>query len=172
MTPGPSVGVTTPSGAGVFNTRGAGLTLQAHRALATAEAGLRQRSTIQRFLRFLVVGAGAAVCYLGTLALVVDGLGGSLFAGLTAAFAVGTLVSYLGNTLWSFGALMAPDNMVRFLVVTLLGLGANLGIGWLLEQMGLHHLLIGLIILVVVPLLNFVGHHFWTYGPPPGEPGQ
>ncbi|MCP8936947.1 GtrA family protein [Alsobacter sp. SYSU M60028] len=123
------------------------------------------RGLLAKALRFGVVGVVSSFFYVGTMAACVDGFGTSATLGAVAAFLVGTAISYVGNTLWSFGAQASPGNAGRFLVVTLAGLGLNLALAWTLETAGLHYLVIALVILMIVPVFNFVCHNAWTYRP-------
>jgi putative flippase GtrA len=130
---------------------------------------LRQRfladpALARRFMTFLAVGGFSAVAYVATMAVVVDLIGASAVAGAIAAFLIGTVLSYAGNTWLSFGAAPNAGNAARFLVVVLVGLGLNWLMAWTMERMGFHHLAIALIILTTVPIINFVGHEFWTFG--------
>lgn len=116
-----------------------------------------------RAFRFLLIGGITAVCYIGTMALMVDVMNTSATVGAVVAFIVGTIVSYLGNSLYTFDAALGGRAMSRFVVVVLFGLISNVGIAWLLEGFGFHHLLISLVILVIVPVQNFVLHETWTF---------
>ena len=104
-----------------------------------------------------------AVCYIGTMAFMVDVMSTSATAGAVVAFIVGTIVSYLGNSLYTFDVALNGIAMIRFVVVVLFGLISNVGIAWLLEGLGFHHLLISLVILVIVPVQNFILHEIWTF---------
>lgn len=138
------------------------LNSEATSAVSTPAAALaRLRSRL--WLRFLVVGIVSSLGYVVTMAVCVGSLGWRPTGGAVAAFAAGTLVSYLGNTCWTFGAAPTPRNLVRFSIVVAVGLLLNVAIAWSLEQLGLHHLIISLAVLTVVPIFNFVGHRFWTY---------
>ncbi len=128
------------------------------------ESGYRTgRPRVERVLRFLLIGGITAVCYIGTMALMVEVMSTSATVGAVVAFIVGTIVSYLGNSLYTFDAALGGLAMTRFVVVVLFGLISNVGIAWLLEGFGFHHLLISLVILVIVPVQNFVLHEMWTF---------
>lgn len=127
------------------------------------EASPPGKDLLKRAFRFGVVGVVSSLFYVLTMAAMVDGLGTSATLGAFAAFLVGTAISYAGNTVWSFEARASAGNAGRFLAVTLVGLGLNMLIAWGLEAAGFHYLLIALVILVVVPVFNFIGHHSWTY---------
>lgn len=79
------------------------------------------------------------------------------------AFIVATIFSYLANTLWSFSATINGKNFQRFTVVAVIGLFATMGLARLAELIGLPR--VGSVVLVVciMPLVNFSLHSFWTY---------
>lgn len=126
---------------------------------AAAPVALRPRL----WLRFLVVGIVSSLGYVVTMAVCVDALGWRPTGGAVAAFAMGTLISYLGNTWWTFDATPTSRNLLRFSMVVAIGLLINVAIASSFEQLGLHHLIISLAVLGVVPVFNFAGHRFWTY---------
>lgn len=67
------------------------------------ESGYRiGRPRAERALRFLLIGGITAVCYIGAMAFMVDVMSTSATAGAVVAFIVGTIVSYLGNSLYTF----------------------------------------------------------------------
>ena len=84
-------------------------------------------------------------------------------AATLVAFIIGALVSYGLNTRWTFEASLTPRNFVRFLVVTLIGLGLSMLIAWALNVIGIHYLLISLLIIILIPVWNFIAHGAWTY---------
>ena len=120
----------------------------------------------RQLIRFFMVGGLAAITYVAVMAIVVDGFGGRVLLGAFLAFVLATLVSFVGNALWSFGARPTPAKAVMFFVVNTVGLGLNMLIAWLLERAGVHYLLISLTVLIVVPLFNFAGHRLITFARP------
>ena len=58
----------------------------------------------RQLIRFFLVGGIAAITYVAVMAVVVDGFGGRVLLGAFLAFVLATLVSFVGNALWSFGA--------------------------------------------------------------------
>ena len=99
-------------------------------------------------------------------AAVVDGFGGRVLLGAFVAFVLVTLVSFVGNALWSFGARLTPTKSAMFFAVNAAGLCLNMLIAWLLERAGVHYLLISLAVLIVVPMFNFAGHRLITFARP------
>jgi putative flippase GtrA len=117
----------------------------------------------RQLIRFFMVGGLAAIAYVAVMAVVVDGFGGRVLLGAFLAFVLATLVSFVGNALWSFGARLTPAKAAMFFAVNTVGLGLNMLIAWLLERAGVHYLLISLTVLIVVPLFNFAGHRLITF---------
>jgi putative flippase GtrA len=122
---------------------------------------------------FLVVGlAATAVHALASLA-------ARDFAGLAPVKAtfVGYLcsvgVSYLGNARFTFGRpALHGAQFARFLVVSLLGLAANLGITWLLaNRLGWPFQAALAVVVVVIPTFSFVASKLWAFALPlPPQP--
>jgi putative flippase GtrA len=123
-------------------------------------------ATARQLIRFFVVGGGAAIAYVAVMAAVVDGFGGRVLLGAFLAFVLATLVSFVGNALWSFGARLTSAKAAMFFAVNTVGLCLNMLIAWLLERAGVHYLLISLTVLVVVPMFNFAGHRLITFARP------
>jgi len=120
----------------------------------------------RQLIRFFVVGGIAAVTYVAVMAAVVDGLGGRVLWAAFLAFVIATLVSFVGNALWSFGARLTAARATLFFAINTVGLVLNMLIAWLLERAGVHYLLISLTVLIVVPLFNFAGHRLITFARP------
>ena len=123
----------------------------------------RHSGLLRKVARFGVVGVVSSLFYVATMAALVEGLRTSATVGAVGAFCVGTAVSYIGNTVWSFEAQWNASSARKFVVVTLAGLVLNVALAYALKTAGLHYLVISLVILVIVPAFNFIGHNFWTY---------
>lgn len=106
-------------------------------------------------VRFLIIGGIAAACYVSTMTLMVDVVGTSATTGSVFGFAVGTIVSYVGNSLLTFEAPLSSASV--FVVVS------NVAIASSLERLGVHYMMISLVILVIVPAQNFILHEMWTF---------
>lgn len=133
------------------------------RVTVTALDTMVRRLMKARVVKFGVIGVFSSLAYVLTMAAFVDGLHVSVLMGAVVAFFVGAIVSYVGNTLWTFSAPLHGVTLVRFLIVTGLGFLINCALAYGLERMALHHLLISLIILTIVPVFNYLGHAWWTY---------
>ena len=120
-------------------------------------------SEITRITRFAVVGAGAFASYITVMTIAMDRFGADQVAGVFSGFIAGTFVSYFGNTLFSFGVRPTASNSVKFWIVTLVGLGLNLLLAFVCQHLGVPPLATALSIFIIVPVLNYLGHRFWTY---------
>lgn len=79
------------------------------------------------------------------------------------AFVVATAFSYVVNTLWSFSTQMSRRNLQRFLVVAVIGLFAAMALARLAELVGLPPLGSVVVVVGVMPFVNFALHACWTY---------
>jgi len=79
------------------------------------------------------------------------------------AFLVATAFSYVVNTLWSFSTDINLRNFQRFIVVAVLGLCAAMGLARLAELVGLPPLGSVVLVVCVMPFVNFGLHSLWTY---------
>ena len=79
------------------------------------------------------------------------------------AFVVATLVSYLINTVWTFGEQVEHRTLVRFILVSIVGLMLSIVIAGACERVGLNNLKGVLMVVLMVPPLTFLLHSVVTY---------
>lgn len=79
------------------------------------------------------------------------------------AFIVATSFSYVVNTLWSFSATMTRQNLSRFITVAIIGLLAAMLLAKLGELIGLPPMGSVLLVVCVMPLVNYGLHSAYTY---------
>ncbi len=79
------------------------------------------------------------------------------------AFVVATAFSYVVNTVWSFSTEMNRRNFQRFIVVAVIGLFAAMALARLAELTGLPPLGGVVLVVCVMPFVNFGLHSLWTY---------
>ena len=119
----------------------------------------------QQLGKFCVVGAVGYLINLAVYdALLHEGLHYLLAA--TCSFLVAVTSNYTWNRLWTFRELRGHVGVqgMRFFVVSLAALGANLFVLHLLiVDGGLGKLLAQAIAIVVVTPLNFVGNKLWSF---------
>jgi putative flippase GtrA len=79
------------------------------------------------------------------------------------AFIVSTIFSYFINTLWSFSSLLHKKNLIRFCLVSLIGLSLAMSLSALAQQYGLDYWYGIFLVVSFVPLVTFLLHNYWTY---------
>ena len=136
-------------------------------ARARAEAALRARRNWEQLGQFCAVGAVGYLINLAVYALALhEGVHYLLAA--TASFLVAVLNNYWLNRHWTFRdrrAGVAVQGM-RFFVISLASLGANLLVLHVLIRLGLGKLVGQAVAIVLVTPLNFVGNKLWSFGRP------
>ncbi len=128
-------------------------------------AALRRRANWEQLARFCVVGAIGYVVNLTVYTLLLRGAGLHYTAAAIGSFVVAVTNNYVWNRLWTFrrsrGRVVAQG--ARFLVVSLLALGANLAVLGLLVAVGLGEVLAQAVAIVLVTPVNFVGNKLWSF---------
>jgi putative flippase GtrA len=129
-----------------------------------AGVALRDRRNWEQLGQFCAVGAVGYVINLGVYtALLHAGL--HYLVAATGSFLVAVSSNYLLNRWWTFRehrAGVAAQGM-RFFVVSLASLGANLAVLHVLITLGLGKLVGQAIAIVLVTPLNFVGNKLWSF---------
>lgn len=129
-----------------------------------AHTMLRTRRHWVQLAKFCVVGAiGYGINVAVYTALLHAGLHYLLAA--TCSFAVAATSNYTWNRLWTFHDRRGHVGVqgMRFLVVSLAALGANLLVLHLLITFGTGKLVGQAIAIVVVTPLNFIGNKLWSF---------
>jgi putative flippase GtrA len=134
-------------------------------------AALRARRNWEQLAQFCVVGAVGYLINLGVYALLLhEGLHYLLAA--TLSFLVAVANNYWFNRHWTFRerkAGVAAQGM-RFFLISLASLGANLLVLHVLIRLGLGKLVGQAIAIVLVTPLNFVGNKLWSFRRPRDVP--
>jgi putative flippase GtrA len=115
--------------------------------------------------KFSAVGASGYVVNLAVYVALLRGAGLHYLGAATCSFLVAVTNNYLWNRLWTFRhqrGHFAYQGM-RFLVVALAALTANLLILRLLVAAGVGKILAQAIAIVLVTPLNFVGNKLWSF---------
>jgi len=125
---------------------------------------LRARDNWTQLAKFCVVGGVGYLINLGVYAaLLHEGLGYLVAA--TFSFLVAVTSNYTWNRLWTFRDRrrgVAAQGM-RFLVVALASLGANLAVLHVLISLGSGKLVGQAVAIVLVTPLNFIGNKLWSF---------
>ena len=121
------------------------------------------KEACRQALLFLFVGFGSSLSYSFTIVVLVELLGAGELLATAAGFAVGTAVSYVGNMKLTFNGEHAAGSLVKFIIVTGIGLILNIGIMHLALVAGLPYLCGIIGVLTTVPAFNFLGHKLWSF---------
>jgi putative flippase GtrA len=134
-------------------------------------AALTARRNWEQLAQFCVVGAVGYLINLGVYALLLhNGLHYLLAA--TLSFLVAVANNYWLNRHWTFRerkAGVAAQGM-RFFLISLASLGANLLVLHVLIRLGLGKLVGQAIAIVLVTPLNFIGNKLWSFRRPRDAP--
>ena len=125
---------------------------------------LRTRHNWEQLGKFCVVGAAGYAINLGVYAAVLSA-GVHYLVAATCSFLVAVSNNYLWNRVWTFRDQrrgVAAQGM-RFLVVSLASLGANLLVLHVLISAGTDKLVAQAIAIVLVTPLNFIGNKLWSF---------
>ena len=127
---------------------------------------LRRRHNWEQLVKFGIVGATGYLVNLGVYALLVQKAGVHYIPAAIASFVVAVTNNYLWNRIWTFRHQRGhfAYQGLRFFVVSLVTLGANLTILFALAQTGLGKVAAQAIAIVLVMPLNFLGNKLWSFG--------
>jgi putative flippase GtrA len=130
-----------------------------------AARALRHPQNWIELVKFSVVGATGYVLNLAVYVALLRGAGLHYVAAAVCSFAVAVTNNYTWNRHWTFrghrGHLYYQG--VRFLIVSLVALGANLLILHGLVAAGLGKITAQALAVVLVTPLNFVGNKLWSF---------
>lgn len=134
---------------------------------ARVGAALRRRHNWEQLVKFCIVGATGYAVNLLVYTVALHALGLHYLLAAVCSFLVAVTNNYSWNRLWTFRAQRGHVGYqgVRFLVVSILALGANLLVLHLLVTAGLDEVLAQAIAIVLVTPVNFVGNKLWSFGP-------
>ena len=134
-------------------------------------AALRARRNWEQLAQFCAVGAVGYLINLGVYALLLHESVHYLLAA-TLSFLVAVANNYWLNRHWTFRerkAGVAAQGM-RFFLISVASLGANLLVLHVLIRLGLGKLVGQAIAIVLVTPLNFVGNKLWSFRRPRDMP--
>jgi putative flippase GtrA len=135
--------------------------------LADSRAGLALRRSHNwvQLAKFCVVGGSGYVVNLAVYTLLLRGVGLHYLLAAVGSFLVAVTNNYLWNRVWTFRRQrghLAYQGM-RFLVVAVLALSANLVLLKALVSLGVGKIVAQAIAIVLVTPLNFVGNKLWSF---------
>ncbi len=133
---------------------------------------MRRKGELARFIKFCLVGASGVGVNMGLLWLLTEV--GGVFYLMSAAISIETsiITNFLLNNYFTFADRRQPGikslfkPLLKFNLVSLAGLGINLGILWLLtEALGIFYLLSNLVGIAAATLWNYLINNWWTWKP-------
>jgi len=131
---------------------------------------MKRKGELRRFLKFCLVGGSGVFVNMGLLWVLTEIAG--LFYLLSAAISIETSIisNFILNNQFTFrdrgssGVKSFFNRLVKFNLVSLVGLGINMGVLWLLtEVFGLYYLLSNLCGIAVATLWNYLVNTWWTW---------
>ncbi len=137
----------------------------AGRRRARARRALRARHNWIQLAKFCTVGASGYVVNLVVYTLLLRAAGLHYLLAATGSFLVAVTSNYTWNRLWTFRGQRGhvAYQGLRFLVVAVCALAANLAVLEGLVASGLPKIPAQAIAIVVVTPLNFVGNKLWSF---------
>jgi putative flippase GtrA len=130
-----------------------------------ANAALRRPANWRQLAKFCTVGATGYVVNLAVFSSLVLGAGVDHRLAATASFLVAVTNNYTWNRLWTFRGQRGhvAYQGIRFLIVAVCALIANLVVLETLVSVGLQKVPAQAIAIILVMPLNFVGNKLWSF---------
>ncbi|MBN1152422.1 MAG: glycosyltransferase [Dehalococcoidia bacterium] len=131
---------------------------------------MKRKGELVRFLKYCLVGGSGVFVNMGLLWLLTEV--GGLYYLVSAAISIETSIvtNFVLNDYFTFpdrrakGGKQLLARLAKFNLVSLAGLGLNLGVLWSLTSMvGLHYLLSNLCGIAVATLWNYLVNFWWTW---------
>jgi putative flippase GtrA len=126
---------------------------------------LRKRHNWEQLLKFCLVGASGYAVNLAVYTVLVKRADVHYIPAAIGSFVVAVTNNYTWNRHWTFRRLRGhvAYQGLRFLVVAVVTLGANIAILRLLVDLGIGKITAQAIAIVLVTPLNFVGNKLWSF---------
>jgi len=115
--------------------------------------------------RFMIIGVAASVVHVATASSFFYGMGTLPLSANFIGFLAAWILSFVGHYFWTFDkASTMRLAMPRFFLVSVLGLGLNQVIVWLVvNQLGKSFALAMIIVVLVIPATSFVLSKLWAF---------
>lgn len=126
---------------------------------------LRRRQNWTQLAKFCVVGASGYLINLAVYTALLKGADVDYHAAAACSFLVAAGNNYTWNRLWTFRGQrghFAYQGM-RFFVVSLAALGANLAVLHVLVALGVPKIPAEAVAIILVTPLNFLGNKLWSF---------
>jgi putative flippase GtrA len=133
--------------------------------LGPIRLAIRRRHNWVQLAKFCIVGASGYLVNLGVYTVLLKGAGLHYLWAAVCSFLVAVANNYTWNRMWTFRGRrghFAYQGM-RFLVVSVAALGANLLVLRVLVAIGTPKIPAQAIAIIVVTPLNFIGNKLWSF---------
>ena len=139
--------------------------VRASTAIARTRGALGRRQNWYQLFRFCLVGASGYVINLAVFITLLKGFDVHYLAAATCSFLVAVTNNYTWNRLWTFRGQRGhvAYQGLRFLIVSIVALDANLLILHGFVQLGVAKVLAQAMAIILVTPLNFVGNKLWSF---------
>jgi putative flippase GtrA len=119
-------------------------------------------------VKYCVVGASGYVVNLAVYSALVRGADVHYLAAAVCSFLVAVTNNYTWNRLWTFRAQRGHVGLqgIRFLLVSVAALAANLVCLQLLTDLDLDKVVSQALAIVIVTPIGFLGNKLWSFGTP------
>lgn len=131
---------------------------------------MRRSGELSRFIKFCLVGLSGVVVNMGLLWLLTELAGLHYLISNAISIEASILSNFFLNNFFTFsdrnqsGTQALLGRLLRFNLVSLVGLGINLGIvAGLTEGLGLYYMLSNLVGIAVAMLWNYLANNWWTW---------
>jgi dolichol-phosphate mannosyltransferase len=119
-------------------------------------------------IKYCVVGASGYVVNLAVYSALVRGAGVHYLVAAVCSFLVAVTNNYTWNRLWTFRAQRGHFGLqgIRFLLVSVAALGANLVCLQVLTDLDLDKVVSQALAIAIVTPIGFLGNKLWSFGAP------
>lgn len=117
------------------------------------------------FIRFGLVGVANTAVHAGIVIALMETVVPPAYVANGVAFVFANLMSYCLNSLFTFRTAITLKGYRKFLLVSLVSLGLTLAITSLAEHLGLHYGIGLVLVIFVVPVLNYFVMKMWAFAP-------
>lgn len=117
------------------------------------------------FIRFGLVGVANTAVHAGIVIALMEAFAPLAFVANGVAFVFANLMSYALNSRFTFKTPVSFLSYRRFLLVSLVSLALTLLITSLVEYLGWHYGVGLIMVILVVPVLNYLVMKIWAFGP-------
>ncbi|MBA1204478.1 GtrA family protein [Pseudomonas capeferrum] len=118
-----------------------------------------------QFIRFALVGVANTLAHALVVVALMEALSPPAAVANGVAFVFANLMSYTLNSRFTFRMPMSFAGYRRFLLVSLVSLALTLLITSAVEYAGLHYSIGLLMVIFVVPVLNYLVMKIWAFAP-------